>query len=193
VPVDRRATVTVGVPAEEREVVRVDVGLPEQFRLDDVVASQYWTGRRAGESVRFEGGPLAPYSCVYFSLNGTATDRGKLVFPLTVHLKDGGTERLTGEKINDPRGAQLVFAGTQPRQSDYFGVDGGGTDLGVIGAVLVTIGVVGIAAAVLLRRYVIVSPPRRARGRRPAPPGRGPRGSGSSRRRTRTPQRSRRR
>jgi hypothetical protein len=194
IPLDRSATVTVGVPAEERAVTHVDVGLPAGFRLARVTGAQFWTGQRMGDVVRFQGGPLAPYACGFFSLTGTATEKGKLVFPLTLQLEDGSTLRYTGTKINDPLGAQLVFAGTEPKASDYFGDTGGGSSrsgLGVAGWVLVGLGTAGIVGAVVVRRYVITAPPR-SPGQQPATRGRGPRASGSSRRRSRTLRPSRR-
>ena len=157
VPVGRRATVTVGVPAEEQAVVGVEVGLPDGFRLARIVGAQFWTGERRGDVVRFEGGPLAPYACGYFSLTGTATSKGKLVLPLTVRLDDGTRLRYTGDKLNDPQGAQLVFAGVEPKASDYLGGgDGDGrSGLGLAGWILVGVGVAGIAGAIVSRRYAM--------------------------------------
>jgi hypothetical protein len=193
VPVDRQSTVTVGVPAEAIAVVRVDVGIPKDFRLSEVIGAQFWTGKRVGEVIRFEGGPLAPYSCGYLSIKGTATEKGKLVFPLTLQLEDGTTDRFTSEFLNDPRGAQLVFAGVQPKESDYLGGEesGGGSSLGLAGGILVGIGVAGVLGAIIVRRYGNPTPSiRRARQQGAHAPG--PGGSGSSRPGSRKRSRSRR-
>lgn len=66
----------------------------------------------------------------YFILRGTVTERGKLKFPVVTRNEDGSSSVYDGDAIGDPHGAQLVFAGVEPKDSDYSGAEGGGRDRG---------------------------------------------------------------
>jgi hypothetical protein len=131
VDVDAPVTVNLGVPAEEKPVVGVDVSLPRGFRLDDVEPAEGWTAERAGSHVRLRGGTVGSLGCEYFVLRGVATREGKLAFSLVARHEDGSATRYEGDKINDPLGAQLVFAGVVPSDADYVsdGGEGTGTNL----------------------------------------------------------------
>jgi hypothetical protein len=57
-----------------------------------------------------------------------------------------------------------VFAGVQPKESDYLGGEeaGGGSGIGLAGGILIGVGVAGIVGAIIVRRYAMAPrPPRR--------------------------------
>lgn len=63
VDVRKPVTISLGVPAEEKGVVAVEVALPEEFRLDDAEPVEGWTAEPDGSTVRFRGGYVQPFGC----------------------------------------------------------------------------------------------------------------------------------
>jgi hypothetical protein len=178
--------VTIGVTAEGEPVTAVDVEVPEDFTVLDT-STAAWEAERDGSTVHYTGGRVEPFSCAYLSIEGTAEEKGRLVFPIILHTEDGDSVRHDSTELGAERSAQLVFAGVSA-----FG-DGDGGSVSPIGFLGVGLVVVGLFVAVVhaLRWAGVIG----GRGRplvgrpQPAPPraGRGPapRGSGSSRPRIR--------
>lgn len=147
VDVGKRVTVVVGVVAEQTAVTGVDIEVPADFRLRSVRPTPGWTAGGTETDVELRGGPIPPFGCGYFTLEGTATERGVLAFPLVVHNDDGTTKRLAGREPGTAESAQLVYAGVTP------GEDDGSVPVGtVVGAGLVGMGLAGAAVLFVRRR-----------------------------------------
>ena len=164
-------TLNLGVPAEQSAVVGVEVTVPDGFRLDQAEPGPGWTSEPDGTQVRFSGGKVTPYGCTYFILRGTVTERGKLKFPVVTRNEDGSNTEYRGDTIGDPYGAQFVFAGVEPKNSDYFGAEDRGRDSGSFLAVVVALSSLGLlgGAALLARSRNRQAEARAAAARRRAP------------------------
>lgn len=172
IPVGEETTVTIGVAAEQSEVVGVDITVPEGFRLLRAEDEFDWRPTRAGSLLRYGGGTLPPYACMFLNLVGTADRQAKLIFPFTVHGTDGSAVEFAGEEADARHPAQLVYAGFSPPAP---GESGGAGLPGAFTAVLLA-ALIGIGAFALWQR--------RQAPRRPPPPARrsGPRKARAKRR-----------
>lgn len=154
-PVAVPATITIGAGAEDKPVVGVDITIPPGFHLDRIGTTPGWTAERDGALVRFRGGQLAPFTCVFFSLTGEVAERATLAFPLTAHAADGTTRRYSSTEPGDHFSAQLVYAGTSPPRRGSGGIE---TLFGPLGWVLVGAGATGGLVLALRRRPRPASP-----------------------------------
>jgi hypothetical protein len=155
IPVGEETTVTVGVAAEQSPVAGFDITVPDGFSLARAEDEFDWRATQTGSLLRYRGGTLPPYACMFLNLVGTADRQAKLVFPFTVHGTDGSAVEFTGEEADDRHPAQLVYAGFSPptsRESRGEGLRGAFS--GILVAALIGIG----AFAVWQRRQA----PRRA-------------------------------
>jgi hypothetical protein len=128
-------------------VVRVDIAVPEGFRLEDIRPKPGWRTGVRGDTVRFSGGSMEPFSCAPFSLTGVATEAATLTFPVTLRLADGSTAPYADEADADHDGAQVVYAGTAPSTST-----GDDSRWPVVLVAVSALLVVGLVAAVALIR-----------------------------------------
>ena len=133
IPVGEVVTVLVGVPAEEKPVVAVDVAIPSGFRLEDAPDIGPWRVERDGSTLRYRGGELAPYACASFNLEGAAERQARLAFSVTSRSPDGSEVRFDGTEPYDPHAAQLVYAGFSPPPPPDEGASGwlSGTTVGL--------------------------------------------------------------
>jgi hypothetical protein len=146
VKVGELSSITVGVPAETQVVDRVAISIPGGFELGQARAAAGWTSSIDGSTVTYTGSTIAPLTCGYFTVTGTAASKGKLVFPVTTTAIDGTTTEYGPGKL----GAQEVYAGI-PAFPDEGG--GSGVDATTIaGIALVAGGVVGGVVLFVLRR-----------------------------------------
>jgi hypothetical protein len=117
IPVGTTSTVNVGVTVEEATVPDVVIGVPTGLRLDRVDPKAGWTRVRQGQVVRYRGGPIAPFTCAYFSIGVTATARG--AYGISVVQRDA-SGRVVARSTPDPANpgdrllAQFVYAGVKP-------------------------------------------------------------------------------
>ncbi len=115
VPVGRPVTFTVGVPAEDITVTRVDIEIPDGFELHRGVEFAGWKAERDGDVLRFTGGRIRLLMCAFFTLAGEAPEPAVLVVPFTTYGEDGTKLReFRSEVLNHVDAAQLVYAGMDP-------------------------------------------------------------------------------
>ncbi len=113
-----------------------------------------WQGVRTGNIVHFEGAVMRPYTCAYFSLDGEATTKGRLVAPIVTTAEDGTKVRYRSTKPFHPFAAQLIYAGIPiPNQgvTPGAGGDGGFPVAGAL-AIAVVVGALAVGGAVLVNR-----------------------------------------
>jgi hypothetical protein len=142
IPVGTTATVGVGVTVEDATVPDVEIDIPAGLRLDRVDPKPGWTATRRGSVLRYRGGPIAAFTCSYFSIGVTAPARGAFGIPVVQRTADGGVVARTtpdpsnaGDRVLD----QFVYAGIKPPSN----TGSNGMPVAVIaGVVLVALGVV---------------------------------------------------
>lgn len=135
------SSITVGVPAEVQVVDKVAITIPAGFDLGQARAAGGWTSSIDGSTITYTGSTIAPLTCGYFTVTGTAASKGKLVFPVTTTAVDGTTTEYGPGKL----GAQEVYAGI-PAFPDEGG--GSGLDATTIAGIVLVGG--GLVAAVVL-------------------------------------------
>jgi hypothetical protein len=117
IAVGQPATIQVGVTVEGATVPDVEVGIPSGLQLDGVVPKAGWTATRSGSTVRFRGGPIAAYTCEYFSLEVTAPSVGS--WGITV-VQRNAAGAIVANAVPDPNSSadrgldQFVYAGVKP-------------------------------------------------------------------------------
>jgi hypothetical protein len=109
-----QATVAFGVPAETTPVDNVEVEIPPGFRVSEVGQPSEWRSNVATGRVRLTGGPIGPYSCVYFSLVGVAQRKGVHVLAFHTTATDGTVTAYDRPEASDVHAAQLIYAGVAP-------------------------------------------------------------------------------
>jgi hypothetical protein len=72
---------TFNVPNEDDPtgVVRVTIGVPTEFQLDDAEAKPGWTQTRAAQAVTWSGGRIPAHQFARFAIRGTAPTRSETV------------------------------------------------------------------------------------------------------------------
>ena len=121
-----RAVVNIGVAAEEKPITGVDVTVPSGFHLEDPIGYLGWIGTATGNVVHFQGAVMQPYTCTFFSLDGTATKKGRLVLPILTHAEDGTSRHYASTQPFNPYAAQVIYAGIPiPTQTVTPGGNGG--------------------------------------------------------------------
>lgn len=152
VPVGRPVTFTVGVPAEEVPVTRVDIELPEGFEFHRAIGFAGWQATRVGDDVvRYEGGTIRLFLCAFFTLAGVVTEKTTLLVPFVTYGEDGQKiQEFRADDLNEIDAAQLVYAGTQPGEVTET-VEGGGA-LAAAGWALIAFGVAAAGFLMFRRR-----------------------------------------
>jgi hypothetical protein len=82
------------VPNEEDAagVVRVTIGIPPDFELDDAEAKEGWTQSRTGQAITWAGGRIPQRQFVRFAMRGTAPKVSETVlFNVLVGSRGGDT------------------------------------------------------------------------------------------------------
>jgi len=151
--VGEQAVVNIGVAAEDKAVVRVDVTVPRNFQLEEPIGYLGWIGTVNGNVAQFEGAVMQPYTCAFFALRGEATTKGRLVATIRTHAADGTTVRYASTKPFDPFAAQLIYAGIPiPEQGVTPGSGSGSSGFGLALAGSIILGALVVGAAVLVNR-----------------------------------------
>ena len=82
------------VPNEDdpHGVVRVTIGAPREFSVDDGEAKPMWTQTRAGQAITWSGGRIPKGQYASFGLRGTAPDQpGAVLFNVLIGSRNGKT------------------------------------------------------------------------------------------------------
>jgi hypothetical protein len=117
IPVAQPATIDVGVTVENATVPDVEIDIPAGLTLNRIDAKSGWTVVRTGQNLRFRGGPIAAFTCEYFSLGVTAPVQGSFGVPVVERTADG---KVFARTTPDPNNAtdrvldQFVYAGVKP-------------------------------------------------------------------------------
>jgi hypothetical protein len=146
IPVGRSSSVPVYVTVESEATPDIEIGVPPELRLETVTAPTGWKFTRAGQTLRFRGPALSPFTCPSFTISVTAP--AKRVFPISVVQRDAHGDLITrstadaGQPLN-PGSSPRVYAGVKP-PSPSSGDGPSGTT--IAGLALVGLGVVGAVA-----------------------------------------------
>jgi hypothetical protein len=139
-------TISVGVTVEGDTVPDVEIEVPKALHVVQVYPAVGFSATRTGQNVRFRGGPIQPYTCQYFSLGVTATQKGAFVVPVTQRTADGKVVSQTRDPgvTPNPLLVQVVYAGVAPPPS------ANGSSSGTSPVLYVGVGVIALALIVLL-------------------------------------------
>jgi hypothetical protein len=78
--------------ADAAGVVRVTIGIPPDFELDDAEAKEGWTQSRTGQAITWAGGRIPQHQFARFAIRGTAPTRSETVlFNVLVGSRGGET------------------------------------------------------------------------------------------------------
>jgi uncharacterized protein YcnI len=153
VPVGEPVTFTVGVPAEEAQVGRVEIEVPEEFDLHRPVERPPWRVEQEGDKVIFTGGPINLFQCGFFTLAGEVPDKAKLVVPFTTYDTQGKKIReFRSEDLSHLDTAQLVYAGVDFEGRPTEPGEGPPPWLQPVGWGLIGVAVIGGGVLLLRRR-----------------------------------------
>jgi uncharacterized protein YcnI len=153
IPVAQSSTIDVGVTVEGEPVPDVSITIPAGLRLDQVDAKAGWDITRTGASLRYRGGPIAAFTCEYFSLRVTAPGKGS--FGISV-VQRTATGTVVARSTPDPANAndrlqgQIVYAGVKPPAVATG--SGGLSTATILGIALVGFGVVMVAGLLFRNR-----------------------------------------
>ena len=140
IPVGQPHTIQVAVTVEGFTVPDVEMTLPPGLQLNQVDALPGWTVSHSGSTVRFRGGPIAPYTCQYFSMTVTAPTAGQ--YGINVVQRDESGKVVARSIVDpsqplDPYQQQVVYAGVTPPKAP--GQAGGTSTTTIVGIVLVAV------------------------------------------------------
>jgi hypothetical protein len=153
VKVGQRQSINFGVASEQQPVSAVDVTVPNGFDLVEPVGFNGWQARRDGSVVHFTGPALQPYSCVFFTFDGTARRKGALFAEITVHNGDGTTRAYADHNPYSPFPALGIYADTPlPKQGVTPGESGTSSTPKLMLALSVAVIAGGVAALYLVNR-----------------------------------------
>jgi hypothetical protein len=140
------ADLVFGVPNEDDAagIIRVTIGIPSDFVLDDAEAKEGWTQSRTGQAITWSGGRIPKGQFARFTVRGTAPKRSEeILFNVLVGSRSGETT------------TYRVPLGVRSGASN----DIGARTLGKA-ALIVAIGAAGLAlASAFLALYVWLRPP----------------------------------
>jgi hypothetical protein len=146
IPVGVPATVSVGVTVESEAVPDIEIDVPAALSVDRIDPKEHWRALRTAASVRYRGGPVAPFACEYFSLVVTAHAKGRYALPVTQRRADG---TVVARATNGPT-EQLVYAGVKPPSPPS--QTGGTSATTIAGLALIGFAVVLVGAMAWRRR-----------------------------------------
>jgi hypothetical protein len=145
IPVAQPSTIDVGVTVEGATIPDVEITIPAGLRLERVDPKEGWRVTRTGATVRYRGGPIAPYTCEYFSLGVISPARGAFGIPVVQRTANG---KVWARSTPDASSAQsrildqFVYAGEKPPSNP-----GGSSSLSattIAGIALVVLGIVSV-------------------------------------------------
>ena len=146
--VGKATALTIGIAAEAKPLVAVDVDVPDGFTLTGSLDVPSWTATRDGDTIHYTGGRIEPFGCGYVTLRGRAERKGRLVFPFTVTAADGSTTRHTDVDQALPTAAGVLYAGVELPGAPEDGDDGnGGTIVAIAVAAAAALAIAGVTVA----------------------------------------------
>lgn len=154
VKVGKKATVNIGVAAEDKPITSIDITIPAGFDLIDPVGYLGWVGSASADkrSVHFQNSTMQPYTCTFFSLDGTATSRGRLVLPILTHAQDGTTLLYKSTQPFNPYAAQLIYAGVRIPNPTVTPGGKSSSSIAVAIVIAIALGALAVGAMVLANR-----------------------------------------
>lgn len=108
---------TIGLPSEEQPVTEFVVQLPQEFEVKAArspTGGSQWTLVQEDRTLRYTGGTLRPFSCLYLQVAGVVARQGTVVIPLTVTHADGTVRQYDRADSGDQYAAQVVYVGIDP-------------------------------------------------------------------------------
>ena len=147
IPVGTADTVEVAVTVEGNPVPDVEITIPSPLRLERADPVEGWKITRSGSTLRYRGGPIAPYSCQYFSTLITAPVKGHWAIAVIQRTAAGtivarsGTETDPTQRLN-PLLEQTVYAGEKPPSTSP-GTSISFVVLAGVGFLVVALGLIG--------------------------------------------------
>lgn len=114
---NQKGTVNIGVAAEAKPVVKVDINVPSGIEVDEVGNTEGWTYETVGRpitKVTFTGGPIPPFECRFFSVLGMPKRKAKFLITLATHAADGTVQQYRAPDPFDLYPAVIVYAGVNP-------------------------------------------------------------------------------
>jgi hypothetical protein len=151
VPVGEPRAIQAGITVEEVAVPDVEVTFPPELRIERVDELPGWKATRSGQTIRYRGGPIAPYTCIYYPVVVTATERGE--YPILLVQRDAEGNVVARSVVDpaaklDPYYVQVVYAGVRPPAPPSSG--SGPSATAIAGGALIALALA--AAFVLWRR-----------------------------------------
>jgi uncharacterized protein YcnI len=121
------------VPNEDdaHGVVRVTIGAPREFTVDDGEAKPTWTQTRAGQAVTWSGGRIPKGQFASFGIRGTAPDEpGAVIFNVLIGSRNGKTATYRVRLAIMAHGPRDAGARTLGKAALFVGVAGAAIALG---------------------------------------------------------------
>ena len=150
ISVGQPTSIGVLVPADYGQpIIEVDIVDAQGFQLTGgETPGPGWKLTRTGQTLVFTGGSIpVNYPATVFGIDGVATRKGELLFPVTVRSPNGEVMRYLGGPGTADQGA-IVYAGVTPANPRPKAFPW----LTVAGAVIMGVGAVGLGAMFLRRR-----------------------------------------
>jgi hypothetical protein len=117
IAVGKPQTISVGVTVEADPIPDFEIRVPPELRIDRVDPALGFRVTRNGQTVRYRGVPIDPYTCRYVSLGVIATSKGAFGIPVTQRRADGSVAvrgtTAPAQALN-PLFGQVVYAGVEP-------------------------------------------------------------------------------
>jgi hypothetical protein len=116
-------TVAVGITVETHPVTDFVINVPSELHIDRIDPAEGFHITRKGQTLRYQGGPIQPYTCQYVTLGVTAHVAGVYIVPQTQRTAEGTVVARMGYGAPppDPKFMQLVYAGIKPPPSPSSG------------------------------------------------------------------------
>jgi hypothetical protein len=147
IAVGKPQTISVGVTVEGQPIPDFEVQVPPQLRIDRVDPAIGFRVTRHGQTLRYRGIPIDPYTCRYVSLGVTALTKGAYGIPVTQRTADGTVVvrgKFAPADALNPLFGQVVYAGVKPPPAPSQG-DGGGTSIVTyVGIALVAVALIAL-------------------------------------------------
>jgi hypothetical protein len=122
IAVGRTQTISVGITVEGQPVTDFAVTLPAALHIDRIDPAPGFHITHAGQTIRYQGGPVPAYTCLYVTLGVTASEQGVFIVPQIQRTADGTVvARMGFSPPPDATKMQLVYAGVKPPSSPSSG------------------------------------------------------------------------
>lgn len=120
VRVGKKFSLNIGVAAEDKQITKVEILVPNGFDLTDNFGFLGWVGKREGNEVVFTGGTIEPYQCAYFTFVGSIPKKGTYVAEIATTAPDGTRKVYKSRNPYSPVPAMMMYAGVKMPSPDDF-------------------------------------------------------------------------